>query len=609
MKRNEYHKIICAGDSSPAIYFDCFDTLLIHRYSPLHFFVCLSDWLIQNYHVQGDCRAIAKSLEILFSICSPFETTAQNVFIHYINSDTNSFPSFFESLKQTTMSLTRDLFAPAPLSQDLIKFFSQKYRGKPLFIVTDFYLGSFFLKPILDYYFGECTFAHVFSSSDYGCSKCGLLYQTAIKLGGDGLVVDDNYECCKKADSLFSYKPIWLNAQSQYRSYRRFNSNYYRIVRQQCKKVWNRDSATFASNAAFLIFDYCRRLYANARFGENIAFFSREGQFLKRCFDEYLLSHRDKALTTSYFLISRIAMLLPTIDFKTINAREFAKQFRSRCEWENLSLLLVLQIIGFAQEEIDRLSQECQCDFSVPSEDVFSQPEYQILWNSALFMKIFREKQEIAIERLTANLRSACRERFVLAELGFRGRMQNELTAFLPKDVETMGFYFGLHSCIGELPHSRKKGLLFEYGQGDYVKLGWDALVLEPLLRADHGQVVCYCRDEDRKIADSGLMVFDSYSRVRQELMFAAFQKLCRIDKITPIPQYLFSSFGIAAIKKRPKKCRKIDDFYGHLQCFGGAGVHVENFTKSAPANGLCRNIKDKIKVTLHRIRLRLHWY
>ena len=610
MKRCEYHKILQVEACCSTFYFDCFNTLLLHKYSPLHFFVCLSDWLLKTYHVHGDLISLAKSLESLFPIVSDFDSIARDIYYHYIDIAGDSFYSFLTAIKSFIDGLLRKLFIPAPYAEKTVSFLAENGGNTKLFVVTDFYLGESFLKPLLEFYFGTKRFEGIICSSDYGCSKGNSLYGVAKSFGGEGLVVDDDYGCCKKALSFFSLRPIWLDARAHYKRYSLFDSNYYRREESCCKKIWNSNPKSFSSNVAFILFDYCRRLYSEAQIGDKIAFFSREGQFIKRCFDEYLRHHQDKRISDSYFLISRIAMLLPTIDVNKTGPNDFAQMFKSRCEWNGLSVSTVLQIVGFNDEEINCFSQMCQCDFQQIMDDVFSCPGYLALWRIPAFKTLLQKKQDDAVNRLVSNIRFASGDRFVIAELGFRGRMQNELRSFIPKNTETIGYYFGLSSCIGERQHSQKKGLLFEYQYGDYATIQQDFYVLEPLLRANHGQVVCFLSDTERIIEDSGLTVFSLYSRTRQELMFEAFKKLCVADKDMPIPQSILSSFGVKAIAKRPQSCRRIDSFYGQYQCSGGVSVSKESFTTCMKrSNGTCRRLKKNLRALLHKIRVLLHWF
>ena len=561
MTNREIDTIIHQTEEKSNIYFDCFDTLVYRKYSSKYVFYRLAEFLLQEWSLKIPFDYILKGLQAFFVECDiSFDEIAKNVFLHYIAGDSTEERLFVSQFKRAFIEAEMDNIKLAPNVLQLLDLLNAK--KKKIFILSDFYLGKKELKLLLGSLLDVELFEDVIVSSDLGKTKYeGSLYECIVN-PADSIMIGDNEISDYKRAIDHNLDAIRLDSRKQYLKYNKYAWNYGKKQRRQLVGYREKTGKYFCANYAYELYAFCKKLYSRLQLGDTVLFLARDGLFMKECFDSYLEETNKKKITTEYFEVSRLALLILVWDFEGKTAADFAKAFCHRSDWKINSADQLMHCLGFTEKEVSAYIAS-NGDASI---DYFDTTDFVNLYNNERFKEEVKQKQQIALKKFLREItNNSTRNRIVTVDMGWKGTSQNDMRKILPEQLELQGFYFGTTVSVGELYNSTKEGLIFDYRDG--IEIYDDSFhELEAMLKTDKGQLVCYTETGNAYIQDNGVRVYNIYSKNCQKKAIAVFRNLKSLDRVHPISTDMLIS--VAKVIKSKQSIRSLvwGRFYFDLQ-------------------------------------------
>lgn len=574
MNKKEIRTILDKAKGKKLIAFDCFDTLVRRKYSINYVFFRLSGYLLGQYPLRKNFNQVFLSLQRILNRCDvSFESLAKDVYLHFEDDIPVDFLDFYAGFKTEFESAEKDNILATEGSTDLIR--QLKKSGKSIYVISDFYIGKEFLEPVLVRLFGNEVFEDIIVSSDYGKTKQKGTLFSLLSSPKDVLMIGDNYESDFNLPKKLGFDCVHIDSCPAYQKYQNYDSGYIRNIQRNLASISSKKKLTFSGNYGFILYFCMKKLYQDLQKSDQVLFLARDGLFLKKCFDHLLKQENTKEIKTRYLPISRLALLVPSMNIRQINPSSLRQALEKRTPWPIVSNKKLLFCLGFHDTESQRLLDAFGNKIYNSSEDYFSGHEYLNLISSADFLEALQKIQLEAIEKLHDLLDNS--EHIITVDLGWRGTSQNDLKKIIGKDTVLVGYYIGTTDCIGELEGSKKKGLWFDYL--DDASLDFDSYYdLEALLKNKEKQLVSYRKDEDIYIEDTSTIVYEQFAKENQAIAFDVFNRLMVLDAKTPIP----SEEIIKCFNKIKKKESFKDIFNGFYYYFLQDDGNMEKRSKKS---------------------------
>lgn len=552
MNWREYKNIISQLNQYDTICFDLFDTLLHSKYSRKYSFYKYAEFIINEYHVKQDLYVLADSLNTLFR--DTIKTTIHDIYLHYQIGNYIDYASFEKDTIDVFITSEKENLFISDYVIGLLKLI--KDQGKTLVLISDFYFGKQIIIPLLNH-FNINVFDKVFISYDCDCGKNNGRIYDLLNNKESCMMIGDNLRSDCQMATRNGISSFHLNASSYNKRYMDYDNN---LSKYSPKRIWQfhiKEKQFYSCNYAFIIFEFCKKLYTELNSEDKVYFMAREGQFIKKCFDYYLSFNNKKNISTEYLFISRIAIANLTNDYNASDF-DFLNQFKNYSEWKINKIDTYLSILGLNDNNIKSIRNQYNIVGDNPD-------QLHQLFKIDSFIGLLRDKQNEARQKFMSYFNTNSK-RIVLVDFGGRGTMQNYITKLFESKYEIYGFYFGLSPTNGEYTNSYKKGLIFEYNNEFFTgKNNKNSSTFEALLRADHGSVVCYKKEDDLIINDASVNVYNNYSKIRQEKMFWLFKQMCALNRSCPIESDAIKRL-YPKIMDKPKICEYYDNYYAGLQ-------------------------------------------
>ncbi len=382
-----------------------------------------------------------------------------------------------------------------------------KKSGCKIAVVSDMYCGEGFIRDLFAAFgIGE-MFERVFVSCDCKCRKIDaknslyekVLSQLAIA-PSDTLMYDDMDICLLGAERC-GIKGIKVKVSSYERKKDALLSAEKALGDIICERY---SSVASLQNYSATFYLFIERLYKQClacSFGR-VYFLSREGELLKKLFDEYCALRQNSEIDTRYLYVSRKAVLSASFSDDPISPGVLIEK-----HFFFHSIRGILEKVGFSDEEIGTFEKEISSDINVKVEKYWKTPEWQKICSTPGFAESYRikvgEKRSIfkaylEQEGLTDEVCIA------LVDVGWRGTMQDVLAAHIdaPKGID--GFYYGLTTPASCTMQNRKHGLVFsgiDTTSADYEIWSFYHTQMESLLTASHPGTSSYKTAENGKVA------------------------------------------------------------------------------------------------------------
>ena len=336
-----------------------------------------------------------------------------------------------------------------------------KDESKKIICVSDFYLPKSAIEIIFESLGIRDLFDAIYISSEIGLRKSsGHLY--------DYLIADLSLQ---RSDTLM----IGDNRISDWRvpQERGIDAYLYKMPTSSVKLIGtgkafigiydhNIKEDKYFSNYSFLLYEFCRRLYSKVQAKKitKIYFFSREGEFLKRLFDQYLkINHHNEGVETKYLYVSRKSTFLPSLD--NLDKEDF---LIIKKESTDLSVSNFLKKINLYDCLNDILKFDENIDYNKIIPNFFSSNEWKALKNNPFFRKNY-DKNRIEQKK---NIISYLKSQGVMDDLsicivdiGWKGSIQDNLNKILGDSYTITGYYYGIIGNVDISMTNRKEGLIF----------------------------------------------------------------------------------------------------------------------------------------------------
>lgn len=489
------------------LFLDCFDTILFRTCSSEKIY---EEWLLEVAKVFNtnyiDTSKIWKDIlsqqtiwcegedeSSFFKLCSEFYFRLS--YLEPLNITSNDF---YEKvlLLMIEIELKRVIVNPEILN---IILFARKCEIK-LYCLTDFYLPKSAIKCLFKKLKLDLYFCQIYVSSEIGKRKStGQLYSYVLEQekisAQDVLMMGDN----KRSDVVIPKKlgidAIYYKGNKAYRKVAKLYSKNLDII----FKNNNKRKMPYA-NYCFSLYCFCKKLHEEliSKGETKVYFFAREGEFLKKLFDEYLKLVNENQIETRYLIVSRQSTYLASL--KVLEKEQFEilkKQFTKLTIEDFLKSLGLLKRI----RECTDLQKKYDFSFSI-----------QNPWDSDLFLSFCKEESFASIyeeERKKANL--SIRSYFVeqgicegdnvnVVDIGWKGTIQDNIFNIFQGNINLQGYYYGLLGKITLENNNKKYGLIFSsipVFNDEFNNFCVNYRMLERVLYASHGSCLAY---ENKKV-------------------------------------------------------------------------------------------------------------
>ena len=386
-----------------------------------------------------------------------------------------------------------------------------KQRGIPVYIASDFYLGTRGIRELIKHHGLSDLIQGYFVSSDVLLAKrSGRLFGAIserlalaperILMIGDNPISDGQMALQRGLRSIPIVPPLEGRGVS-------FQEQELSRIHERLDRTINLPGEIFPEISLALYFFLTRLLSDLVQQGTaRILFISREGHFLRELFDslqEQLFGHR--LIRSDYLRISRRAVFLPSLG--PLESEDFEPLFK---QYPQLSVRGFLENCAFPDDKITELGSIFGEGFDLVQDNFASSKSFAKLKSMPQFQELYESERAAQRKALIEHIEAVAPTNemvpLILVDVGWRGSIQDGLSRIWNGERDLRGFYLGLLPAkISE--KNCKRGVLFDAHPeaSPYYPVFAEFLPLyEILLGAGHPSVKRY----DSKI--KGIIVEDN---------------------------------------------------------------------------------------------------
>lgn len=480
------------------IFVDFFDTIMFRHVHPHTVTMKWANNICKKYNLNITGSRLVKYRNICFKEIEIskgeviYDEAVELIYNKIIDAEPTlinscSAKEFVLFAKNTELAL--EMAVQYPNTRLLKKLYSEKLKGKKIYVVSDFYLGKNDLELFCkDKEIDLTIFDDIFVSSEFGCQKSnGTLYEIVLsKIEHDG-----------KSISMIGDNPISDSARAKekgiYPVLRRrlihkielkiktvigynYSNHVGRLLTKKCYK-----SGHPFSEYITIFFSFTERLKKIIPDNEKIVFLSREGYLLEKLFKlyDYYVIPKDNETKTHYYMCSRRSIA-------STNEESVWKFLDNKY----LMLKHFLLSCGFNEEEIFSLARKYEIKDSELEENP-TEKQIELLTND-IKAKISDNKSALLKYTYQELGNLADYSHLNIVDIGWQGSMQKGIEAAL--GIKTKGYYLGI---TGEDNSIHRNGIIFsdtvEKGYKTYSDiLKTNIQLYEMLCAAPHGSAQTY---------------------------------------------------------------------------------------------------------------------
>lgn len=441
-------------------------------------------------------------------------------------------------------------------------------ENKKIYCISDMYLEKEMIKEIFSNLKILELFDDIFVSCEYKKNKKSTaLYKYALdKLKvkpEECIMVGDNKDSDFTNAKKVGIEAIHIDRSENYKLYEEYDKNQTQaMLEAKFKKCLETKNDKF-EHVIFTLYQFIEKLYYELRKNnyEEVFFLSREGEYLKKLFDEFQKKIYGKKLKTNYILVSRKATYLPSL--KPIKEEKFGGLLQ---QYNYISLKEFLGSLNFTDEEKNKIlnSYRKKCEKLIKTAKLKKNEKEEMqaiinkdydkkiiyLYESKLltflkedetFIQIYEENRKEQnkffkkyIEERTSN------KRICVVDIGWNGSIQDNIGRILGKEYEVNGYLYGL--VTREDPRkvakeNNKQGLIFTNvpdNSKNFDLFIENRTIFEVLLGASHGSANRYI-EKNNKIEVSTFEkqeekdIYTNVISIIQDEMMVTFKKLLEI--------------------------------------------------------------------------------
>ncbi len=526
--------------------FDCFDTLLHRSCHPETIKQIWAKRVCRKYGLHITAKEFYKirkaSEEYLekknengeYSYPELIQEMIKRYSLYYNSDHDKALYNRIQEIKQLEIELEMEYQYLDRKNADILK---KLYgQNKKIFIISDFYMGKEDLMVFLKRFSLDQYIQDVFVSCDLKkCKRNGTIFddlQQRFCFSPQSFVmVGDN----RKSDIIIPERKGFHAVFCKNR--KRERNVTYHSVKKEISALYRKNRGSFTGYAygLYLFSDTLYKL-ANEKEIGNLFFLSREGEFLKRVFD-YLSQNRhgmENRLSTHYFLCSRVATFAPGL--LELKEETFATLVR---QYQSISLNQFLRSIGFSERQARLIRETYGFDMERRLDDLLHSKETEALFHTPLFKELYeknrREQRDNLAEYCGSFGIDFITDGLYLADVGWKGTIQDNLFRYFKGKVEVEGFYLGLRESGNLNGRNRKRGVL--YGKVPFESENasvWDVdfQFWEKILAGSHAAVKKY----KSKSANENMVCLEEEQNMEYTLIKDTqeqiFKMICEIESI-----------------------------------------------------------------------------
>ncbi len=531
---------------TPILLCDFFDTIVHRVIPPEDVKKIWARKLQDNFSLSTDLYNVRSNLEKL--LCEKnidlysesefvYNTMCEDIYrtmiADHINISSTEFVNYARELELTIEKQVQFLD-----NENVTFIKKKKLDGVKIFLVSDFYFDEALFRELLIYHGIAELFDTVYISCEYMASKrSGRIFeiikkQYYLENYANVSIMGDNKFADVENPKKLGITALWANANHYHDYYINFkNASTISEYIKRFDKIYNTNDKLVYSEITLALFrfiqDLCSKLVTNNI--TQVLFMAREGEFLKKLFDNYV-SFARLDIKSEYFYVSRRATFLPSL--RGIDNEQFEILFR---QYTNISAQEFLLNLNFSISQINSLEMQLLFDFNKRINDFHLSDEYSNLRKNKSFIEVYEQNRQEQLtnfkQYLFINGLVNCKK-LVVVDVGWKGTIQDNLARILP-DYEITGYYLGLNLYGSDYNNSIKIPILF-----DQIT-AWDisnphsvynecTSIFEIVLGASHGSVKSYNSNGTVDLLENKieLDLYESIISPLQSKMFEYFKLL-----------------------------------------------------------------------------------
>lgn len=195
---------------------------------------------------------------------------------------------------------------------------------------------------------------------------------------------------------------------------------------------------------------------------EDVFFFSKEGEFLKKLFDQFQNDVFGRSIVKShYILVSRKATFLASL--RPLPEEDFDRLF---AHYRDISLRDFLLSLNVEESIAVSLCERVGLDFQTRHSDMKNSDEFKQLLRSDEFKQLYEERRTTQRRNCIAYLDSFGvnyeKDGLTVVDVGWKGSIQDNIFHILQGRVKVQGYFVGSLIATEKSENNKKQGLLFD---------------------------------------------------------------------------------------------------------------------------------------------------
>ncbi len=379
-------------------------------------------------------------------------------------------------------------------------------QGLRTVLISDFYLPSPWFHVMLESMGIRSLFDHIYISADHGVAKSSgrLYHKVCAELGcsPDQLfMIGDNLNSdVKRPDDLGMQSLYFINPQ-QKEVYERWQPE----MLSESTRLRQRFGEAVSTEGVFkeissTLWYFTRKLLQTLQEQQvqDVVFFSKEGEFLKKLFDRM----QDdlfgcQIIRSHYLLVSRKATFLASL--RPLAEENFSRLFAYYRDIAPKEFLLSLNL---EESLAQSLCAEIGIDYEERVTNLGESTEFSSLLASESFQQLYEERRQQQRSNFLLYLDSLGidygQEGLTIVDVGWKGSIQENVYNILEGRVAMQGFYAGFLIAAEPQENNRKQGILFDNTRplSHFNVYNNNRSLFEMILGASHGSADGYFTPE-----------------------------------------------------------------------------------------------------------------
>lgn len=393
------------------------------------------------------------------------------------------------------------------IDKDLINFISfLKVNKKKVYCISDMYLSKDMINKIFERHEIRNLMDDLYISSENLLSKrSGKLYDFVIRelninkkkiiMFGDNCFSDNEIP---KEKGIEAYL---INREEQRLKYKKFteNNTELKLFKNFDLLIQKEKKLPFV-NTIFSLYYFIEKLYfalINCD-AKDVVFFSREGEYLKKLFDDYQSTIFGPKIKTHYAIVSRKSTYVPSLS--TLNDETFLGLLT---QYSLISINDFLKSLSFSNQNIKEIKSTFNNNivFDKQISNFSSSSELKNLKKNRKFIEIYnkkRKEQNLAFRSYFDSLGLIDEKNVYVVDIGWKGSIQNNIMRILKKS-KIFGYYFGMNTFV---KNEEKEGLVFSNvpeTTNNFNLYNENRSLYEIILGASHGSADSYEYDFEKR--------------------------------------------------------------------------------------------------------------